>query len=117
MNPTLLAEGAIVLIAGGLTGYIIRHYVAISRRGSIEADIEEKLLKARREALTIEDEAIKKSNTLLEETKRKEDRILKQEERLDKREQELDRKDKESSLELSNIKEKGRELQQLKEKI
>ena len=117
MNPIVLAEGAVVLIAGGLIGYIIRHYVAIARRGSIEADIEEKLLKARREAHIIEDEALTKARALLEESKRKEERILKQEERLDKREQDIDRRNKEVSQEISNIKEKGRELQSIQEKI
>ena len=88
MNTILLIEGAIVLTVGGAIGYVIRHYVAISRRGSIEADIEEKLLQAKRDAHAIEDEALTKASTLREEMKRAEDRILKQEERMDVRERE-----------------------------
>lgn len=117
MNTILLLEGAVVMIVGGLIGYIIRHYVAISRRGSIEADIEEKLLKAKREARTIEDEALTKASVIRDEMKRAEERIIKQEERLDKREQDLVRKDNEISQEVITIKEKGKELQVLKEKI
>ncbi len=105
------------MIVGGLVGYVIRHYVAISRRGSIEADIEEKLLKAKREARTIEDEALTKASAIRDEMKRAEERILKQEERLDKREQDLIRRDNEMSQEVISIKEKGKELQNLKEKI
>ncbi len=117
MNTILLIEGALVLTAGGFVGYIIRHYVAISRRGSIEADIEEKLLHARKEARAIEDEALTKASTLREEVKKAEDRVLKQEERLDKREAELTRRDDELAKELSSIKEKAKELQVFKEKI
>lgn len=117
MNTILLIEGAAVLLLGGLIGYVIRHYVAIARRGSIEADIEEKLLKAKREARTIEDEALTKASGIREELKKAEDRIVKQEERLDKREQELARRDQEIAQELFSIKEKGKELQSLKEKI
>ncbi|MCF7844184.1 Rnase Y domain-containing protein, partial [Candidatus Gracilibacteria bacterium] len=117
MNTILLIEGAVVLVIGGLVGYISRHYVAIAKRGSIEADIEEKLLQAKRDAHTIEDEALTKASVLRDEMKRAEERIIKQEERLDKREQELIRRDNEVAKEIADIKEKGRELQELKEKI
>ena len=117
MSAILLIEGALVLVTGGFVGYIIRHYVAISRRGSIEADIEEKLLQARKEARSIEDEALTKASTLREEVKKAEDRVLKQEERLDKREAELARRDDELAKELASIKEKAKELQVFKEKI
>jgi ribonuclease Y len=117
MSTILLIEGALVLVTGGFVGYIIRHYVAISRRGSIEADIEEKLLHARKEARAIEDEALTKASTLREEVKKAEDRVLKQEERLDKREAELARRDDELAKELASIKEKAKELQTFKEKI
>jgi hypothetical protein len=89
----LLIEGAVVFIIGGALGYVVRHYVAVSRRGSVESDIEEKLLQAKRDARLIEDEALTKARELREEMKRTEDRIVKQEERLDKREQELIKKD------------------------
>lgn len=117
MNTALLIEGAIVLVVGGCIGYVIRHYVSLSKIGSIEADIEEKLLQAKREARIIEDEALTKASVLRDEMKRTEDRIIKQEERLDKREQELLRKDSNLTQELASLKEKGKELQTIKEKL
>lgn len=113
----LILEGATVLLIGGAIGYVIRHYVAVSRRGSIESDIEEKLLQAKREARTIEDEALTKAATIRDEVKRTEERITKQEERLDKREQELAQRDSELTKELSSLREKGKELQALKDTI
>jgi ribonuclease Y len=117
MEPILLIEGGVVLVSGGIIGYVVRHYVAVSRRGSIEADIEEKLLQARREAHSIEDEALAKASTLRDELKKNEDRIIKQEERLDKREQDLIKRDGELSHELNSLREKGKELQVIKEKL
>lgn len=117
MDEALLIEGVAVLALGGLVGYIARHYVALSRRGSIEADIEEKLLVAKREAHAIEEEALAKASDLREEMKKAEDRILKQEERLDKRERELTSRDDEISSELNALREKGKELSSLREKL
>jgi ribonuclease Y len=117
MSSTLLIEGAIILILGGITGYVIRHYVALSRRGTIEADIEAKLLQAKRDAGTIEDEALTRASALREEMKRAEERVRKQEERLDKREQEIAARDSNLQQEMAAIREKGITLQSLKEKM
>lgn len=117
MNTVLLVEEVLLLLVGGVVGYVIRHYVALARRGSIEADIEEKLLKAKRDAHTIEDEALRKASILREEMKRAEDRISKQEERLDKREQEVAHRDTEMLKESTSLKEKAEAIQSLKEKI
>lgn len=106
-----------MLVTGGIIGYITRHYVAVARRGSVEADIEERLLQAKRDALAIENEALSKASASREEVKRSEDRIVKQEERLDKREQEIMTRDSDLTRELSALREKGKELQALKEKI
>lgn len=116
-TTVLLAGGTVILFIGGAVGYVIRHYVAISRRGSIESDIEEKLLQAKRDARAIEDEALTKARESREEMKKIEERIIKQEERLDKREQELLKKDKDLSSELASLKEKSKELQTLRDKI
>ncbi len=89
MPPILLIEGAVALAVGMLFGYVIRHFVAVSRRGSIESQLEEKVLEARRQANTIEQDALKKAAEIREELKKTEDRIQKQEERLDRRESEL----------------------------
>ena len=36
MNTVLLIEGVVVLTIGGIAGYVVRHYVSVARRGSIE---------------------------------------------------------------------------------
>ena len=53
MSTVLLIEGAITLVIGGAVGYVIRHYVAVSRRGTVEAEIEERILQAKRNARVI----------------------------------------------------------------
>ena len=117
MDSILLIEGAVVLVVGGITGYVIRHYVAVSRRGSIEAELEEKILQAKRDARSIEDEALTKASLLRDEIKRSEERVRKQEERLDTREQELIKRDTVLSQEITSLREKSKEMQVIKERI
>jgi ribonuclease Y len=117
MNGVLVVEGAVVLILGALIGYVIRHYVAVTRRGSIEADIEEKLLQAKREANIIVDEALTKAGEIRQELKKSDERIRKQEERLDSKEEELQNRDSALAEEMGALREKTKELQIIKEKI
>ncbi len=117
MDSILLIEGALALLVGGVAGYVIRHYVAVSRRGSIEADIEERLLEARRKATAIEEEALAKAKETREEVKKTEDRIIKQESRLDEREQELGKREKDVREEVEALREKEKTLQTKKEEI
>lgn len=112
MNPILLIEGSLVLAAGIGIGYIVRHYVAVSRQGSVESDIEEKLLKAKREAHKIEEEALHKVGLLRDELKKQEERIEKQEERLDTREAEIYKQAKELSDEQTLFKQQVQTLEQ-----
>lgn len=64
-----------MLGAGIGIGYIARHYIAIARRGSLEADIESMMLHAKREAHTIEENALTSASLLREEIKKQEERI------------------------------------------
>jgi hypothetical protein len=74
MNITvLLIEGAVTFVLGGALGYVIRHQVAKQKRGSIEAELEEKILQAKRDARAIEDEALTRASVLREELKRNEE--------------------------------------------
>ena len=113
----LLIEGAVTLIVGGAVGYVIRHYVAIARRGSVEAELEEKILQAKRDARAIEDEALTRASVLREELKRNEDRIAKQEERLDRRESDLSSKELELDREFSSLKQKSKDLKSLQDTL
>lgn len=110
-TTVLLLEGAVIFVGGGAIGYVIRHYVALARRGSLEADIEEKMLQAKREARVIEDEALGRASVLREELKKSEDRVLKQEERLDKRERELSQKEESLAKEKAEMSVKAKELE------
>jgi ribonuclease Y len=103
MSTVLLIEGVIVLGVGGVVGYIVRHYVAVSRRGSIEAEIEDKLLQAKRDANKVEEEALLKVSVLRDELKKQEERVQKQEERLDARETELGKRASELAEEQSRL--------------
>ncbi len=116
-TTVLLLEGAVILVLGGAVGYIARHYMAKHRRGSVEAEIEERVLQAKRDARTIEDEALSRASVLREELKKQEDRILKQEERLDRREQELLARDASLVQEVEILKQKTKEVETLKEEI
>ncbi len=116
-TTVLLIEGAVIFVGGGAIGYVIRHYVALARRGSIEAEIEEKMLQAKREARSIEDEALSRASVLRDELKKSEDRIVKQEERLDKRERELNQKEEQITHSTEEIKVKGKELEQVQERV
>jgi ribonuclease Y len=118
MNTTvLLLEGAVTLCVGGVAGYLLRHYMARFRRGTVEAEIEELLLSAKRDARTIEDEALTRASLLREEIKRSEERLEKQEKRLDQREADQERK--ESLLEEAKelLKRNGEELERTKESL
>ena len=110
MPPILLIEGAVALALGMLFGYVIRHFVAVSRRGSIESQLEEKVLEARPQANTIEQDALKKAAEIREELKKTEDRIQKQEERLDRRESEL-------AEEVERIRTKVKDLEAVRDAI
>lgn len=98
------------LIGGVVAGYVIRHYVAIYRRGSIEQEIQEKLLTAKKEALRIEDDAVTRA-------KEEKDYLNKLEERLTKKEEDIDKRDKMVRDEINSLKEKGEALKQIKENL
>ena len=113
----LLIEGAVIGLFGGVIGYVVRHYVAASRRGSAEAELAELVLQAKRDARSIEDEALTRAQSLREELKRNEDRISKQEERLDKRENDIASKESSIAQEFESLKSKSKELEHMKEQV
>lgn len=112
-----IMDGVLLALSGVFVGYIARHYIAVSRRGSVESDIEIKILKAKREANTIEEEALNKASQIREEAKKAEERILKQEERLDRREQDLAIKNETLNKELNSVREKNKEIDSIKESL
>ena len=73
---------------GALFGYVARHYIAKMKRGSIEQEMEDLILSAKKEANKIEEDALLHAKEIRSELERSEDRLQKQEERIEKRERE-----------------------------
>lgn len=99
-TTTLLLFLAVAVLSGA-TGYFIRHLLMLSKKGSIELEIKEKLLQAEEKAIKIIEKAENKAETLELEQKReranaekkieeKETRLLKREELLDNRQIDID---------------------------
>jgi ribonucrease Y len=116
-TTVLLAEGAVIFVVGGALGYVVRHYVALAHRGTIEAQIEEKLLIAKREARAIEDEALSRAKVLREELKKNEDRLEKHELRIDAKEKEFHLREQSLLHESELIRAKSKELETIKETL
>jgi len=99
-TTTLLLFLAVAVLSGA-TGYFIRHLLMLSKKGSIELEIKEKLLEAEEKAIKIIEKAENKAEALELEQKReranaekkiedKETRLLKREELLDNRQIDID---------------------------
>lgn len=108
MNPLLFT-----IIAGGsgiVLGYVGRHYVALVRKNTIESELEQKTLAAKREAKKIEEDALNMSADI-------KSRLDKHEERLDKREDELESREEAVKLEKEKLLMAGENLKQIKENL
>lgn len=97
MNPfTLLLAGMAALVAGSVLGYFARQSIARKKAGTLEAELQNKILKAKKEAETIVSEAEQKARQALERTQKEIDarrsEVLKTERLLLKRENNLDQK-------------------------
>lgn len=128
MNTIIFITSIIAGLVGIAFGYIIRHYVAKSKRGSIEQEMEELILSAKKEAHKIEGEALARVETedkiifekrkeIREEEKSVKDRLTKSEDRLDKRERDLETKDDELKNDFNVLKSKTEEIKLAKEKL
>ena len=112
---TYLITNIAILIAGLIAGYVSRHYVAKFRRDTIEEELEEKILEAKKKSREILDGAEDKAKILRDDLQKSEERILKQEDRLDKREQDLMKRDEQLVKEIDSIRNKSKELEKIKE--
>ena len=101
------------IVAGlfGLTlGYIGRHYIALVRKSSIENEIEEKLLNAKRNAKKIEEDSLKFSEEIKQ-------RLDKTEYRLDKKEDELESREEALKIEKEKLFIAANEIKEIKERV
>jgi len=97
-------------VSGIILGYTGRHYVALLRKNSIENQLEEKVLEAKKNAKKIEDEALKFSDDIKQ-------RLDKTESRLDKKEDELESREEAVKLEKEKLFNAAEELKQIKENL
>ncbi len=128
MDIIILESALASLILGGAFGYVARHYVAKMKKGSIEQELEELILSAKKEAhkteeesftrIRLEEESIaEKRKDIRKEESEIKDRLHKLEDRLDKREQDVDARDKDVRAEIESLKEKSEGLRILKDEI
>lgn len=128
MNTTIFIIASLSGIIGIVFGYIVRHYVAKTKRGSIEQEMEELILSTKKEAHKIEGEALarveaedkvifEKRKEFREEEKIINERLIKSEDRLDKRERDIEAKDNELKKDFDNLKLKTEEIKITKEKL
>lgn len=113
----LLAASALV---GAAIGYVFRWLLVLSRKGSIEVQVQKILLDAQVEAQAVVEKAetaAKERASLVEaDVKEKEEKIARSEDRVFKREEALDRKQQELDTEITAVKARIEEVAGIKEK-
>jgi len=123
---TPVAIATIAMIVGAVIGYYVRQSIARKRAGTIEADLQKKIVQTKQTAEEIISKAKDKAEALekktyadLEERQKiltkSEARILKKEEALESKEEELNSKEKEINVKLEKLKEIKKDLDNLKE--
>jgi ribonuclease Y len=119
MTLLFIVGGAAAAI-GIAAGYFLRHIITIGKKGSLELEIKELLLKAKEEAQGITDAAEKKANQYAEERtkeiKEKESDLRKAEDRLIRKEELLDKRQGDLDGEVEQLKAKAGEIKTIREK-
>lgn len=106
----IIEAGMVAGAVGALVGFFARDYYAKIKTGNAEQKADAIILEAKKEAHTIEEEALTRAQTVRVELEKSEDRLKRQEERIDKRDSELTR-------ELDTIRAKAREVESLRETL
>ncbi len=108
-------------VAGIALGYYLRLIISLGKRGSMELEIKEMMLKAKEEAKKITEGAQNKADETLSvarsEIKEREEKLKKSEERIIKKEDTLDQRQTDIDKEVENIKTKIAEVKKVKEKV
>ncbi|MCK9344679.1 MAG: ribonuclease Y [Candidatus Pacebacteria bacterium] len=121
INIALTLGGVMAILVGGALGYLLRWFISVSKRDSIEIEVKQVLLSAKEEAQKIIEEADRRAEVygreLHEEDREQTERFKKMEERLVKKEEFLDRRQLDIDSEATHIKEKAEELKAIREKI
>lgn len=114
----LLLGGAALM--GAVIGYVFRWLLVLSRKGSIEIEVQKVMLDARERAERLlsetEAEAKEKAAAIEASALEKEEKLAKQEERVFKREESIDKKQTELDREIELVKNRIEEVKNIKEK-
>jgi len=113
MDPLIIAIGAIIL--GGIVGYYLRYFYALSQRKGIELEVKQLMLGAKEDAQRILDDAKKKAEEKSVEfrneerkkeanLKEKEERLIKKEGLLDGRQADIDKEAENLKLKIEDVK-------------
>src|SRR3989338_57142 len=109
------------LAAGVAVGYYLRLIIALGKRGSMELEIKELMVKAQEEAkkilLSAENQAASTLKEARVEIKEKEEAVKKNEDRLIKKEDLLDRRQADVDKQIEEVKTKIAEVKKIKEKV
>ena len=118
---TIIVISAATLLVGILVGYYLRLIISMGKKGSMELEIKQLMLKAKEDAQKVVDEGKKKAEAHLEEinkeAKAKEEEWKQTEHRLIKKDELLDARQLEIDKEVEKIKQKVEEVKKIKERV
>jgi len=121
INIALTLGGVMAILVGGALGYLLRWFISLNKRESIEIEIKQVLLSAKEEAQRIVEEADRRTEVREKELRQKEkdeeERSTRTEERLIKKEDFLDKRQLDIDREVAQIKEKGEEIKTVRAKM
>lgn len=121
INIALTLGGVMAILIGAALGYLLRWFVAVSNRGSVDLEVKQVLLSAKEEAQKIIEDAAQQAKLREEEIHREDrennERSKKTEERLIKKEEFLDKRQVDIDAEVVIIKEKIDEANAIREKL
>ncbi len=120
INIALTLGGVVAILVGVMLGYLLRLFISMSNRGSLENEVKEILLGAKEDAQMILIEADQKTTArgeeLREEEKAADIQFKKTEGRLIKKEDFLDKRQTDIDKEVERIKVKELEIEKVREK-
>ncbi|MFZ2831583.1 MAG: ribonuclease Y [Minisyncoccia bacterium] len=121
INIALTLGGVMAILVGATLGYLLRWFIAVSKKGSVELEVKQVLLSAKEEAQKIIEEADRRAEVygreLHDEEREQSERFKKTEERLIKKEEFLDKRQLDIDSEVLQIKEKSEEIEILQGKL
>lgn len=117
----LIGTAGVALILGLCAGYYGRYLHALSKRGSVELDLKQKMLEAEERSIQIVERAEAKSAEIERESKEacaaREAKLQHKEERLEKKEELLDHRQIDLDSQIENVRTKIEEIKEIKTRL